>query len=93
MGYRRLTADGAALKRAREAAWLNQDELAELAGVSAHTIMRIEKGHTPHPTRPTLRKIAGALKMHPDDLTLQEGDGPLGRASLLFYDGFSPVAA
>lgn len=93
MGYKRLTADGPRLKSLREAAWLNQDELGEMSGLTGHTIMRIEKGHTKHPTRPTLRKIARALKVHPDDLIKKDADGPLGRADMPRFDGFATVAA
>lgn len=73
----RLTADGPKLRGLREDAWLNQDELAEKAGVAPHTIMRIEKGHTPHPNRPTLRKIAKALGVSPNELVKEPPD-PLG---------------
>ncbi len=76
----RLNADGDALRRARENAWLNQDELAAMAGLTPHTIMRIEKGHTPHPTRTTVRKIAKALEMDPNDLLRKDGSDPLGRS-------------
>ncbi len=75
----RLTADGDALRRARESAWLNQDELANMAGVAPHTVMRIELGRTPHPTRTTIKKLAKALSMHPNEL-VKDDPGPLGRS-------------
>ncbi len=62
-------ADGEALRRLREEAFLNQRELAERAGVAEHTVMRIERGHTPHPTRTTIRALAAALGVyHPSEL-------------------------
>ncbi len=76
---RRLNADGSALRRAREDAWLNQGELAAEAGVAPHTVMRIELGHTPHPTRTTMKKLAKALGMHPNEL-VKDNPGPLGHS-------------
>ena len=74
---RRLTTDGDKLRSLREEAWLDQKELAAMAGVAAHTIMRIEKDYTPHPTRATLRKIASALNVHPSELLAEDDPGPL----------------
>jgi len=52
---------GALLKRQREAATLSQEELAELAGLSAKAISALERGarRSPHPT--TVRLLADAL--------------------------------
>lgn len=69
---RRLIADGAKLRRLREEAFFNQDNLAEKAGLSEHTVMRIEKGHTPHPTRTTIKALANALGVHPSELARTE---------------------
>lgn len=78
---KRLTADGPKLRKLRRDAWLNQDELAEMAGVSEHTVMRIELGRTPHPSRTTVRKIARALGVHPGELVVPEDDAdPLAHA-------------
>jgi transcriptional regulator with XRE-family HTH domain len=80
---KRLTADGTALRRIREDAWLDRKELAEITGLSEHTIMRIELGTTPHPFRSTVRSLAKALGVHPDELVVKEDEsesssGPLG---------------
>ncbi len=47
---------------------LSQAELAELAGVTKATVVALEKsGHrTPHPK--TVRKLAAALGIRPDEL-------------------------
>ncbi len=81
-----LTANGPVLRKLREDAWLDRKELAKMAGVAEHTIMRIELGDTLHPFRTTLRKIAKALDVHPDELIIKRdepevGRGPLGHVS------------
>ena len=82
MARERLTADGDALRRIRNDAWLDQIELAEMTGLTPHTIMRIELGHTPHPNRSTIKKIAKALGVHPSALTKEgDSDAPLGHFS------------
>ena len=78
----RTNADGDALRRLREEAWLNQKELADLAGVAQHTVMRIETGQSPHPHRPTLRALANALGVSPNEL-VKDRPNPLGRSSIL----------
>ena len=55
------------LKIARQCSGLSLQRLAELAGVSKLTIIRIESGKTT-PRRGTLGRIATALKVAPDDL-------------------------
>lgn len=53
-------------------AYLSQAELAEKSGVSAMTIKRIEAGN---PARyGTIRKLATALGVPPDDLTRPASD-------------------
>ncbi len=55
------------LKALRERKALTQQELAEKAGLSRLTITRLEGSDgQPHPT--TVRKIADALAVEPDDL-------------------------
>jgi transcriptional regulator with XRE-family HTH domain len=54
------------LRAARERKALTQDELAELAGVSRQTVVKIEGGLEPRP--PTVRKLAAALGVTPADL-------------------------
>jgi len=54
------------LRAIRERKALTQDELADMAGVSRQTIVKIEGGLEPRP--PTVRKIASALGVEPSDL-------------------------
>ena len=55
------------LKETRERRALSQRELSKLAGVSRVTIVRLEAGgEDPFPT--TVRKLADALKVEPDEL-------------------------
>src|SRR5688500_17405578 len=52
---------GARLRRAREAAGLAQEELAERAGLSSNTIGGLERGEHRHPYPATVRTLAAAL--------------------------------
>jgi len=54
------------LRAVRERKALTQDELAELAGVSRQTVVKIEGGLEPRP--PTIRKLAKALGVEPSGL-------------------------
>ena len=54
------------LRAIRERKALTQDELADLAGVSRQTVVKIERGLEPRP--PTIRKLARALGVEPADL-------------------------
>jgi len=45
---------------------LTQVELAELAGISRETVVKIEGGLEPRP--PTIRKLAASLGVDPSDL-------------------------
>ena len=59
----------ATLKELRRAAILTQQELARLSGVGRTTIAAIETGrrtNRPHPS--TIRKLAKALKVKPQDI-------------------------
>ncbi len=52
---------GARLRRAREAAGLAQEELAERAGLSVNTVGGLERGEHRHPHPATVRSLADAL--------------------------------
>lgn len=55
------------MRELREQAVLSQSDLAEKAGVSKTTIIKIEQGKiSPHPT--TIRKLAAALGVEASDL-------------------------
>lgn len=56
------------IKKYRRLAGISQDKLSKLAGVTLHTIAKIETGSTPDPRIETLRKIADALGVSVDDL-------------------------
>jgi transcriptional regulator with XRE-family HTH domain len=59
----------------RERRLLTQDALAELAGVSAATIRRIERENTGRLS--TLHKLAKALDVRPDELVeMDNADAP-----------------
>ncbi len=57
------------LRAVRESKLLNQDELAEKAGVSRATIQRLEAGFEAR--IPTVRKLAAALSVEPAELMEQ----------------------
>jgi transcriptional regulator with XRE-family HTH domain len=56
------------IKKYRDKLGISQDKLSKLAGVTLHTIAKIETGSTPDPRIETLRKIADALNVGIDDL-------------------------
>ena len=56
------------IKKYRNKLGISQDKLSKLAGVTLHTIAKIETGSTPDPRIETLRKIADALGVGVDDL-------------------------
>ena len=56
------------IKKYRDKLGVSQDKLSKLAGVTLHTIAKIETGSTPDPRIETLRKIADALGVSIDDL-------------------------
>ena len=60
------------LRAIRERKALTQDELAELAGVSRQTVVKIEGGLEPR--APTIRKLAAALGVDPGDLMAPDTD-------------------
>jgi len=47
---------------------ISQDKLSKLAGITLHTITKIESGATPDPRIETVKKIANALGVSVDDL-------------------------
>jgi predicted transcriptional regulator len=56
------------IKKYRDKLGISQDKLSKMAGVTLHTIAKIEIGSTPDPRVNTLRKIADALGVGVDDL-------------------------
>jgi transcriptional regulator with XRE-family HTH domain len=56
------------IKKYREKKGISQDKLSKLAGVTLHTITKIESGATPDPRIETVKKIADALDVSVDDL-------------------------
>ena len=66
---------GQRVRRMRLGRRLSQEALAELAGVRASTIARIEGGHrTPRPA--TIRQLAKALNVSQWSLMLGDADEP-----------------
>lgn len=55
------------LRAARERAILSQEDLAKEAGLSRQTVARLEAGGPP-PYPSTIRKLAKALRVKPQDL-------------------------
>lgn len=68
---------GEQLREHRDKAMLTQDELGKKAGLSGYTISRIESDQVA-PRVSTIRKIAGALSIEPEELAAR----PKGRAPL-----------
>ncbi len=56
------------IKKYRNKLGISQDKLSKLAGVTLHTLTKIEIGATPDPRIETLKKIANALNVGVDDL-------------------------
>jgi len=59
---------GVNIKKQRERLGISQDKLSKLAGVTLHTITKIESGATPDPRIETVKKIAGAIEVPVDEL-------------------------
>ena len=51
------------IKKYRDKMGISQDKLSKLAGISLHTITKIESGATPDPRIETVKKIAKALNI------------------------------
>ncbi len=62
-----MQVDGTKLREARERRLLTQPELSEMSGVMVATISRIENG-LQQPRIPTIRKLAKALDVPPEEL-------------------------
>lgn len=60
------------LRELREKRGLTQEQLAVAAGVTAKTVANIENGRSAIPLKGTLRLLADALGVEPDDLTEPE---------------------
>lgn len=60
------------IKRIRKEAGLNQQELADRAGISKSQIWRLEKGEQKNPTLETLIPIATALGVSLDEIVFGE---------------------
>ena len=56
------------IKKYRGERGISQDKLSKLAGVTLHTITKIEAGKTSDPRVETMRRIADALKVSIDEL-------------------------
>jgi len=57
------------IKKYRTKLGISQDKLSKLAGITLHTITKIESGATPDPRIETAKKIAKALNTSLDELT------------------------
>lgn len=66
---------GARLRRARLAAGLTQEELAERAGLSARGIQDLERGLRATPQRETVRRLAAALGVPPGEAAARRAAG------------------
>ena len=56
------------IKKYRAKLGISQDKLSKLAGITLHTITKIESGATPDPRIETVKKIADALCVSIDNL-------------------------
>ena len=56
------------IKKYRDKMGISQDKLSKLAGITLHTITKIESGATPDPRIETVKKIADAFGISVDDL-------------------------
>lgn len=56
------------IKKYRAKIGISQDKLSKLAGITLHTITKIESGATPDPRIETMAKIAKGLGVSIDDL-------------------------
>lgn len=74
MAGRGVEVDGGKIREIRERASYERRELAELVGIDKHSLYRIEKGMM-NTSRPTLRRIALALGVRPEELRQSEETG------------------
>jgi transcriptional regulator with XRE-family HTH domain len=59
---------GDSLRKVRDKRLLSQRELAERAGLSPTTILKLESGRVDEPHPRTIRKLADALEVDPAEL-------------------------
>jgi transcriptional regulator with XRE-family HTH domain len=64
--------NGDRLRKVRNKRLLSQRELAERAGLSPTTILKLESGRVDEPHPRTVRKLAVALGVDPDELVRGE---------------------
>jgi transcriptional regulator with XRE-family HTH domain len=69
-GMPRISGDR--LRKVRDMRLLSQRELAERAGLSPTTILKLESGRVDEPHPRTIRKLADALKVDPNELVKGE---------------------
>jgi transcriptional regulator with XRE-family HTH domain len=60
------------LRAHRMRRFMSQAELAKRAGLTAQTVMRLERGDVTHPLARTVRQLAEALGIAPTDLARAE---------------------
>jgi transcriptional regulator with XRE-family HTH domain len=73
-GMPRISGDR--LRKVRDERLLSQRELAERAGLSPTTILKLETARVDEPHPRTIRKLADALEVDPDELLRGEGIRP-----------------
>ena len=61
------------LKTARDLTGLSQEKIAQRAGLSVRTYMRLETGQTPNPSFETVLAISDALGVKPSEITEFQG--------------------
>ena len=64
--------NGDRLRKVRDMRLLSQRELAERAGLSPTTILKLESGRVDEPHPRTIRKLADALEVDPAELVREE---------------------
>ena len=65
---KKISTIGKNIKKYRAKMEISQDKLSKLAGITLHTITKIESGATPDPRIKTIKRIADALGVRIDDL-------------------------
>lgn len=65
---KKLSTIGINIRKYRHKRNISQDKLSKLAGITLHTITKIESGVTPDPRIETVKKIAYALGVSIDNL-------------------------
>jgi transcriptional regulator with XRE-family HTH domain len=79
--------NGERLRAIREARELSQEELSRLAGIDPIHISRLEREETKHPYPKTVRALAKALEVDPDELRKDAGEGGVSPLVLRPYAG------